>query len=213
MKVYILTLFPRALESYFDSSMMARAREKGLLELEVINLADYSGKATRRSDDRPYGGFPGTIIAPGPCGRAIDALQDRVGPVSWIAPDPRGERLIQSTLANIATFENIGILCGHYEGIDERVYEEYHIQKISLGDYVLTGGEIAAGVILDGAVRLIPGLLSEESLREESFSSGLSGKVEYPHYTRPENWKGHQVPPALRSGDPKKIAAWKITQF
>ena len=136
-----------------------------------------------------------------------------MGIIPWIAPDPRGETLTQPKLEDFSKRTTMGILCGHYEGIDERVYEEYNIQKVSLGSYVITGGEIAAGVILDGAVRLIPGLLSEESLREESFSNELAGKVEYPHYTRPEIWKERAVPPPLLSGDPKQISAWKLTQI
>lgn len=180
------------------------------MEITICNLADFSTKNTRRSDDRPYGGMVGTILAPEPCGRALDYCQSLTKePIHWICPDPRGEILTQGKLSQMSTIGNIGILCGHYEGIDERVFEEYSIEKISLGEYVLTGGEIAAGVIIDGVIRLLPGVLHNHSLDEESFSVGLGGKKEYPHYTRPEIWRGKQVPSELLSGNPKIIQIWK----
>jgi tRNA (guanine37-N1)-methyltransferase len=210
MRIFLATLFPNSLNSYFETSILRKARESGILEITVCNIADFSTKNTRRSDDRPYGGMAGTIIAPEPCARAIDNCQSLAnGPVRWICPDPRGEILAQEKLLLWASTENLGILCGHYEGIDERVFEEYDIEKVSLGNFILTGGEIAAGVLIDGVTRLLPGILSERSLEEESFGVGLGGKKEYPHYTRPEIWKNRRVPSELLSGNPKTIRIWK----
>jgi tRNA (guanine37-N1)-methyltransferase len=210
MRIFLATLFPRALDSYFETSIVKKAIQSGAVEIVVCNIADYSKKNTRRSDDRPYGGMPGTILAPEPCGHAIDYCQSLAEyPIHWICPDPRGEVLKQGRLNILSHCQNLGILCGHYEGIDERVLEEYKIQKVSLGEYILTGGEIAAGAIIDGISRLLPGVLHENSLMEESFSERLGGKKEYPHYTRPEIWRGRGVPSELLSGNPKIIEQWK----
>lgn len=174
MRIFLVTLFPNALKSYFDTSIIRKAVESHAIEITVCNIADYSTKNTRRSDDRPYGGMAGTILAPEPCARAIDYCQSCIStPIHWICPDPRGEIVNQHQFLELSQIENLGILCGHYEGIDERIFEAYSIQKISLGNFILTGGEIAAGVIIDGITRLIPGVLSEHSLNEESFSNAL----------------------------------------
>lgn len=210
MRIFLATLFPKSLDSYFETSIIRKAREAGIVDITVCNIADFSTKNTRRSDDRPYGGMAGTIIAPEPCARALDHCQSLAdGPIHWVCTDPRGEVLEQPKLASLAPIRNLGILCGHYEGIDERIFAEYAIEKISLGKFILTGGEIAAGVIIDGVVRLIPSVLHDHSLEEESFSEKLGGKKEYPHYTRPEIWRSHQVPSELLSGNPKIIEAWK----
>lgn len=210
MRIFLVTLFPKALDSYFETSIVRKAIESGVIGITVCNIADYSTKNTRRSDDRPYGGMSGTIIAPEPCSRAMDYCQTLAdGPIHWICPDPRGEILRQTVLSGLTPHENLGILCGHYEGIDERIFEEYAVRKISLGEFILTGGEIAAGVIIDGITRLLPGVLNEHSLEEESFSDGLHGKKEYPHFTRPEIWRGKRVPSELLSGNPKTIGIWK----
>ncbi len=211
MKIYLLTLFPRALESYFETSIMQKALSAGALDLRIYNIADYSTKNTRRSDDRPYGWLPWTIIAPEPCSRTMDAcIADAGEPIEWIAPDARGEFLNQWLLRDFSRVTRpLGILCGHYEWIDERIFTEYQVQKIALWPYIITGGELAAGILIDGIVRLIPGLLSESSLKEESYSDWLDGKKEYPHYTRPEIWRGHSVPSELLSGNPLSIKAWK----
>jgi tRNA (guanine37-N1)-methyltransferase len=132
MKIILLSLFPEALSSYLRTSILARALEKKAWSIEIYNLADFSVRNTRRSDDRPYGGFPGTIIAPEPCEKAMDMIHQKYGVIPWIAPDPRGDTLAQKTLETFSKVPILGILCGHYEGIDERVFEEYAIQKISL---------------------------------------------------------------------------------
>ena len=211
MKVFLLTLFPRALESYFETSMMRRAQEMNLLELKVVNLADYSVRNTRRVDDRPYGWWSGTVLAAEPCAQAIEYIQSICSSrVSWYAPDPRWTPLTQWYLSSISEKENsIGIICGHYEGIDERIFEYFNIQKVSLGPYIITGGELAAWVLIDGIIRLIPGLLDPASLHEESYSPGLDKKLEYPHFTRPEVWRGNKVPPALLSWNHATIVAWR----
>ncbi len=211
MRCFIVTLFPEAFTSYFDSSIMRKARSEGFLDLILINLADFSVKNTRRSDDRPYGGGPGTILAPEPLERAIEyATTLSPTPIYWIYPDARWERVNHNTLEKISNeATTLWFLCGHYEGIDERVLSYYQVQSLSIGDFVISSGELWTSVLIDGIVRLIPWLLNEDSLKEESFSPWLLGKKEYPQYTRPKTWKWLSVPEVLRSWDPKQIALWK----
>ena len=157
MRVFLLSLFPRALESYFATSMMKIAQERKILELIIINIADYSVRNTRRVDDRPYGGGAGTLLEAEPCARAIEQAQSlSLTPIHWIVTDPRGTPLIQQKFEQLSKEASIGILCGHYEGIDERVLEHFAISKIAIGPYIITGGELAAGIIIDGVTRLLP---------------------------------------------------------
>jgi tRNA (guanine37-N1)-methyltransferase len=191
--------------------MMQLAQEKKILELTIINIADYSVRNTRRVDDRPYGGGAGTLLAAEPCARAIEYAQSlSKAPITWLVTDPRGALLSQSDLENWSQESSIGILCGHYEGIDERVLEYFSIQKVALGPYIITGWELAAGVLIDGIIRLLPGLLDPKSLEQESFSKELGRNKEYPQYTRPKIWRDRPVPSTLMMGDHAKIKQWQL---
>jgi len=201
MKVYIISLFPELLEKYFSTSIMRIASESEAFICQMYNLADFSVRNTRRVDRRPYGGFPGMIISPEPLHACISQIFSQVGkkiPVYFLSP--RGEVWNQKNAETFAkNIEECVVICGHYEGIDQRIIEMFSIQEISIGNYVLTSGELAAMVLLDSVVRLLPGVLSADSLAEESFSDSLSGKKEYPQYTRPEEFLGYRVPSELLS--------------
>ncbi len=211
MKAHIISLFPEVLEEYFSTSIMKIARDKRHFETCIYNLADYSVRNTRRVDRRPYGGFPGMIISAEPlydCISEIFSIVKRKIPLYYMTP--RGDLWNQKKAEQIAkTEEEFIMICGHYEWIDQRIVDMFDIREISIWEFVLTSGELAAMVVLDSMVRLIPGVLSPESLVEESFSDSLNGKKEYPQYTRPEEFMWRKVPEALLSGDPKKIEAWK----
>jgi tRNA (guanine37-N1)-methyltransferase len=211
MEIFIATLFPESLRSYFESSILAKGLREGIFSLHIENIADHSVRSTRRADDRPFGWFPGTILAPEPTARAMETCEQigEKGPIQWFAPDPRWEIVDQSFFQNTSNLKRIWFLCWHYEGIDERIFNEFAIKKVSLGNFVITGWELGAAVMIDATVRLIPGLLSEASLSEESFSVGLSGKKEYPQYTRPQIWRWQSVPDDLVSGNHKQIEIWK----
>lgn len=213
--IHILSLFPESINSYLESSIMKRAQEKGLFQYFKHNLTDWTVRNTRRVDDRPYGGGAGTIIMIEPLTLALRDLTSRYWSMRYIYLSPRGtlmnQRYIEQSYA-WAGDEQYCIICGHYEGIDERIFELFPIEHISIGEYVLSSGELAALVWIDACVRLIPGVLSEESLLEESFSPALDGKTEYPQYSRPESYSWISVPPVLLSGDKKKIDLWKKEQ-
>ncbi|MDD2515720.1 MAG: tRNA (guanosine(37)-N1)-methyltransferase TrmD [Candidatus Gracilibacteria bacterium] len=211
MKFHIITIFPGSFESYFNSSILKNAKEKGLFEPIFYNLCDFSVKNTRRVDDRPYGGFPGTVISVEPLYKAIEFIEKKAGKsLKKIFLSPTGKIFNQKMVSKmVQKFDEIIIICGHYEGIDARIFEIFQIEQISIGKYVITSGELATMVFIDALVRYIPGVLSKDSLREESFSLGLSGKKEYPQYTRPEEFQNHKVPIELLSGNPKTIDEWK----
>lgn len=214
MKVHIITNFTGAFTSYFDSSIMRIAREKGLFEPIFYNLGDYSLQAQHRVDDKPYGGWAGALIEIEPMYRAITSI-DPENVMRKIYLWPRGERLKQKKIEELSTTlkdaEYI-ILCGHYEGVDHRVFEMFTFEQYSIGDFVVSSGELAAMVLIDAIVRLVPGVVgNQESLLEESFSDALNGKAEYPQYTRPADFMGYKVPDVLLSGDHKKIKEWRKT--
>lgn len=189
---------------------MKRAQEKGLFRYDIHNLTDWTVRNTRRVDDRPYGGGAGTIITIEPLTLALRELIKEYGDMKILYVSPRGNLLTQSGAWDYAqNGSQYCIICGHYEGIDERIFELFPIEEISIGEYVISSGELASLVWIDSVVRLIPWVLSEDSLKEESFSTELQGKKEYPQYSRPENFEGKSVPPILLSGDQKKIQAWK----
>lgn len=216
LTIHILSLFPESMRTYLDSSIMQRAQEKGLFRYFLHNLTDWTVRNTRRVDDRPYGWWSGTIITIEPLTRALrDILHDH-GDMQILLMAPNGEVLQQELCENFATEIDAAtnkqycIICGHYEGIDERIFELFPIQKISIGEYVLSSGELSALVLIDSIVRLIPWVLSQESLEEESFSPGLERKKEYPQYSRPEVFENIRVPEVLLSWDKKRIQQWKI---
>lgn len=215
MQFHIITLFPEVLKPYLSTSIMGRAREGGFVDFHLYNLADYSVRNTRRSDDRPYGGFPGTILAPEPLYNVIAEIEAK----EWkslrkVYLTPRGKLLQQETLEGFAEkSEDIIVICGHYEGIDQRIIDLFEVEEISIGEYVLSSGELSSLVFIDGVTRLIPGVISTESLAEESYSIGLDRRKEYPQYTRPEVFQGLGVPEELISGHHKRIAEWKKKQL
>ena len=211
MKLDIVSIFPDYLAP-LELSLPGKARAKGLLDLTVHDLRDWTHDRHRTTDDSPYGGGAGMVMKPEPWGEAFDAL---VTPATTVVfTTPSGEPFSQALAAELATREHLVFACGRYEGIDQRVLDEAatraEVREISLGDYVLNGGEVAALAITEAVVRLIPGFMGNpESLTEESHEDGL---LEYPVYTKPATWRGHDVPPVLLSGDHAAIAAWRHEQ-
>lgn len=211
VRIDIITAFPGSFTGIFEESMLKRAREKGLLQLEITDLRDYSNDKHRRVDDAPYGGGAGMVMRAEPFFLAVEGLGVKKGDgeTRIILLTPRGGLFSQAKARNLSTFNRLVLLCGHYEGIDERVALCLADESLSIGDFVLTGGEIPAMVVVDAVSRLQPGLLSDSSLEEESFTGGL---LEYPHYTRPAVFRGMEVPEVLLSGDHGEIKKWRYRQ-
>lgn len=208
MRVDILTLFPEMFETVLDNSIIGRAQDKGILSVNYIQIRDFAHNKHRQVDDYPYGGGAGMVMQAEPIFKAYQSVCDGLDyKPKTIYMSPQGRPFKQSLAKKISKEEHIVILCGHYEGVDQRVLDEIVDMEISLGDFVLTGGEIAAMAVVDAAARLIPGVLkSEEAYSEESHFNGL---LEYPQYTRPEIWHDKAVPDVLLSGHHKNIEAWK----
>jgi len=213
MRIDILTLFPEMFTSFLDGSLLGAARAAGLIDIRVTDIRDFAEGAHRQVDDRPFGGGPGMLLMPGPVVECVEAVQKQAqAPGHLVMLTPGGRRLDQSTVEQLATQERIILLCGRYEGFDERVKEILSPDEISIGDYVLSGGEVAAMVIVDAVSRLVPGVLGdEESARQDSFS-GAERLVEGPQYTRPREFRGLRVPDVLLSGDHRRIAEWRHAQ-
>jgi tRNA (guanine37-N1)-methyltransferase len=210
MKFHIITIFPKSFTSYFDSSILKRAIEDRAFEPIIYNLCDYSVKNTRRVDDRPFWWFPWTIFSPLPLANAIRDIQDRYWKLDVIYMSPRWKKLNQQMLEKFAKKpKDYIVICGHYEWIDERIIELFNVKEISIWNYILTSWELAAMVLMDWITRLLPWVISSESLEEESFSPGLNRKKEYPQYTRPSEFEGKSVPEELLSWNPKTIKSWK----
>jgi tRNA (guanine37-N1)-methyltransferase len=210
MKIDILTVLPELLESPFAHSILKRAKEKGLLEIRIHQLRQWAVNEYGQVDDYQYGGGAGMVIMPEPLSKAIEALsQDtRYDEIIYLTPD--GERLEQQVCNQLSLKENLLLICGHYKGIDERIRQQYITREISIGDYVLSGGELAAAVLVDTIGRLIPGVLNDEtSALFDSFQDRLLAP---PVYTRPADFRGQGVPPVLLSGDPKKVDEWRHEQ-
>lgn len=207
-KAKILTLFPSAFPGVLGESLTGKALQEGLWQLETIDLREFGVGKHRNVDDTPAGGGAGMVLRPDVLGNAIDhAMNGTQGNWPLIYLSPRGRRMDQTMMQNLARCDGATFLCGRFEGIDERVIEHYGIQEVSLGDFVMTGGELAAQAMIDATVRLIPGVLGNHaSTEEESFSSGL---LEHPQYTRPAEWQGRSIPDVLMSGHHGKIAQWR----
>ena len=208
MKFNILTLFPEMFPGSLAFSLAGEALKKGLWQYEAINLKQFGAGKFPRVDDTPYGGGAGMVMRADVLEKAIEQLPtaDRQLP-TLIYMSPRGARLTQCKAAQLSKSTEINILCGRYEGIDERVIEHYGIEELSIGDYILSGGEPAALILMDALIRLIPGAIGNaETHNDESFSNNL---LEYPHYTRPAEWKGLKVPEILTGGNHAKIAEWR----
>ena len=204
MKIDILTLFPEMF-SAMNESILGRAQKSGKIQINVVNIRDYTEDKHLKCDDYPFGGGAGMVMMPQPIGSAIDAL-DPEHKAHRIYMSPKGETLKQQKVFELIEKEHLILLCGHYEGVDQRVLDLYIDEEISIGDYVLTGGELPAMVLTDCVSRYVDGVISTSSLVDESFSDNL---LEYPQYTRPQVYKGLEVPAVLRSGDHKKVDEWR----
>ena len=204
MKISILTLFPQMVEHYFAQSIMARAVQRGIVEYSVINFRDYALDRHKTADDAPYGGGAGMVLKCEPLARALDALNTENGRV--VFPTPSGKLLTQERVRDLATSKELIFICGRYEGVDQRIIDEYVDDELSIGDYVISSGEVASLVIVDAVYRLLAGVISLESLIEESHEDGI---LEYPHYTRPQEFRRQEVPPILLSGDHERIRLWR----
>lgn len=211
-KAKILTLFPEAFPGVLGESLTGKALQQGLWQLETVDLRPFGIGKHKNVDDTPAGGGAGMVLRADVLGEAIDhAMAGTTAPKggNWplIYLSPRGRRMDQKMMQTFARCDGLTLLCGRFEGVDERVLEHYGIMEVSLGDFVMTGGELAAQALIDATVRLIPGVLGNHaSTEEESFSSGL---LEHPQYTRPAEWRGHQIPEVLMSGHHGKIADWR----
>jgi len=211
VRIDIVSIFPEFF-GVLDISLLGKAREKGLIELGVHNLRDFTHDRHRTVDDTPYGGGAGMVMKPEPWGEALDSVISTDSVV--IFPSPAGERFTQATARELALEQHLVFGCGRYEGIDQRVIDEARstsrVREISLGDYVLNGGEVAVMAMIEAIGRLVPGVVGNpESLTEESHEDGL---LEYPSYTKPAEWRGREVPPVLLSGNHGAIAAWRHEQ-
>ena len=208
MLVAILTLFPEALEGYLSSSILGIAQDKGLVEVLTVDFRDFSRDRHRSVDDRPFGGGPGMVLKPEPIHDCVEWLEAQHGPFKRILLCPSGRPFDQPKALELVEEERILLLCGRYEGFDERIREELEWDEISMGDFVLAGGELPALTVTEAVVRLVPGALGhDQSAEQESFRG--AGGLDCPHYTRPRTWRGRSAPEVLLSGDHGRIAAWR----
>jgi len=215
MKIDILTLFPEMFKGPFDTSMLKKAQDKSLVEINIHNLRKWALDKHKTVDDRPFGGGPGMILRVDIIDKALQEIKITKKNSKIILLSARGEKYTQQKAQMLSKHKHLILLCGHYEGVDERVSQYLVDEEISIGDYILTGGEIPAMVLVDSIIRLVPGVLNPDSLLEESFlpttnNQLLTTNAEYPQYTRPENYKGWKVPEVLLSGNHKEIEKWKI---
>jgi tRNA (guanine37-N1)-methyltransferase len=218
MKITILSLFPAILRGYFESSIMARAVERGLISYELVDIRDYATDRHRKCDDEVFGGGAGMLMLPGPLGRALEAAGSPGKRTVYLTPS--GRLLNQAMARDFSGEEELVLVCGRYEGIDQRVIDSFVTDEVSIGDYVLSSGEVAALVFVDAVYRLVEGVISGESLAEESFGAmgegrdGLpwKGLLEYPQYTRPAIYGSMRVPEVLTSGHHANIARWRLKQ-
>lgn len=209
MKIDILSLFPEMFTGPFDSSIIKRAREKGLLHIQITNIRDFAHDKHRIVDDYPFGGGAGMVMKPEPVFEAVDDVKKACTGAfpKVILLCPQGRVFTQETARNLAGESHLVLICGHYEGVDERIREKLVDEEISIGDFVLTGGELPAMVVIDALARMLPGVLGEEeSFKTDSFYNGL---LEYPQYTRPREYSGINTPDVLLSGDHEKIHRWR----
>ncbi len=210
MRIDIITVLPEMIEGFVNESILARAQKKGLAEIHLHNLRDYTNDKWRRVDDYPYGGFAGMVMQCEPIDRAISALKAERDYDEVIYTSPDGEQFDQHVANELSMKGNIIILCGHYKGIDQRVRDHLITREISIGDYVLTGGELAAAVMADAIVRVVPGVIGDEqSALSDCFQDDM---LSAPIYTRPADYKGWKVPEILLSGNEAKIKQWELDQ-
>ncbi len=207
MKFDVLTLFPEMIAAYLQQGVLGRAIKRGLVDIDLINIRDFAGGSHKTTDDRPYGGGEGMIMKPGPIYRALKSVERKDGRSPVILLSPQGKRFNQSIAWEMSGWDQLILICGRYEGVDERIRLTSIDLELSVGDYILSGGELGAMVIIDAVARLIPGVLGgERSSLEDSFEDGL---LKYPQYTRPRTFQGREVPEVLLSGDHEKIRVWR----
>jgi tRNA (guanine37-N1)-methyltransferase len=215
MRIDIITIFPEIFTPILNTSILKRAQEKGKVQIKVHDLRDYTLDKHRKVDDRPFGGGSGMVMGIEPIFRAVEAIKEKNPRIAKLKSrvillSPQGKKLNQGLAKKLADYKHLILICGHYEGVDERVRENIVDEEISIGDYILTGGELPAMVLLDCLVRLVPGVLGDKnSLNFESFEGNL---LEYSQYTRPSNFRGMTVPAILLSGDHSKIESWRKKQ-
>ena len=210
LKIGIVTIFPNIFKPILNESIIKRAQEKGKVKFEIFDLRDYTDDPHRKVDDRPFGGGPGMVIRPEPVFNVMEEIKKKSLKVKTILLTPQGVKFNQRIARRLSRERYIVLICGRYEGIDERIREALIDEEISIGDYILTGGEVPALVLIEAIIRLIPGVLGdEESATLDSFENGL---LEYPQYTRPANYKGMKVPDVLLSGNHKLIQQWRRKQ-
>jgi len=206
----VFTILPEAFPGPLGLSLSGKALEQGVWALETIDIRDFAQDKHRSVDDAPAGGGPGMVMRADVLGPAVDAALEKSPDAPLIALTPRGKPLTQARVRALSQGPGVSLLCGRFEGLDERVLEARDIEQVSIGDYVLAGGEVAACVLIEACVRLLPGVIGDaDSLAQESFEQGL---LEYPQYTRPRQWEGREIPEVLLSGDHKKIAEWRREQ-
>lgn len=203
----VLTLYPEMFPGTLDQSLAGRAQENGIWKLDVTQIRDFATGKHRNVDDTPAGGGAGMVLRADVMGRAIDSVSPADDPRPRILMSPRGKPLTQERVRAFAEGPGVVIVCGRFEGVDQRVIEQRQLEEVSIGDYILSGGEVAAQVVLDAIIRLLPGVMGNETSGEsESFETGL---LEHPHYTRPAEWEGHCIPDVLLSGNHGKIEQWR----
>jgi tRNA (guanine37-N1)-methyltransferase len=206
MRFDIITIFPEMVAGVFSGGVVKRALDRGILRIEVHDLRDYTTDKHRQVDDRPFGGLEGMVLKPEPIFRAVEAVREEAAAKVYLL-SPQGRTLDAGLARELAAERQVVLVCGRYEGVDERVADDLVDGEISIGDYVLSGGELAAAVVIDAAARFVPGVVGKEgSVRNDSFSGGI---LDYPQYTRPREFRGLKVPSVLFSGDHKRIERWR----
>jgi tRNA (guanine37-N1)-methyltransferase len=209
MRFDIITIFPEMFPALFGAGVLKRALDRGIVRIEVHDLRDFTTDKHRQVDDRPFGGLEGMVLKPEPIFRAVDAIREDAGSKVYLL-SPQGRTLDDGLARELASERQVILICGRYEGVDERVADHLVDGEISIGDYVLSGGELAAGVVVDAASRFVPGVVGKEgSVRNDSFAGGI---LDYPQYTRPREFRGLKVPAVLFSGDHQKIERWRRTK-
>ncbi len=214
MQIDVITIFPKMFDAVLGESIVKRAQKKGVVEIDIVDLREFTSDKHRKVDDKPFGGGPGMVMNAEPFFEVVNYIRkktkDKRLKTRIVLLSPKGKAFDHKLAKKLSKYEHMVLLCGHYEGIDERVRENLVDDEVSIGDYVLTGGELPAMVIIDAVTRLLPGALgNEDSSEDESFANGM---LEYPHYTRPADYKGMKVPDPLLSGDHEKIKEWRKKQ-
>ncbi len=213
MQFDVVSLFPEIFQGYLGQSLLNKAIEAGLVRVQLHNLRDWTHDKHHHVDDRPFGGGPGMVIKVEPVVECVEELQHRdPTPAKLLLMTPQGKRLDQTTIEELAKHRRLILLCGRYEGFDQRVMDILHPEEISVGDFVLNGGEVAAMVVIDSVVRLVPGVLGDERSSTDDSFSNMRRWLEFSQYTRPRSYRGHEVPPVLLSGDHQAIADWRDQQ-